>query len=140
MSDGAARELYPEEKVLIKFLKKIWSEDFLDVGYGHSKENDDRINQMQALFSEMETAGARKEVWKLHDQLRETRQCLRKICAYLPVTELLTDPDEEIRDIGLEFQEVIERIRKDTPELVEGTTTAKEVYDNCEEWKKAQKV
>lgn len=137
MSDSACREFYPEERALIEFLKEIWDDDFIEKGFGYSEENDNRINKMQKLFSEMEKVGARKELWEQRDELSNTRRCLHKVCTHIPVTELLTDCDEEIRNVGLEFQEMIERVREVSPELVEGTTTAREVYDRCEEWKKA---
>lgn len=138
MSSGACREYYPEEKLIIDFLKPILGEDFLR--FGVSEENDEHLNRMQLLFTEMEKEGARNEIREKNERLCRMRNCLRSVCAHMPVEELLTHEGEDVREIGLEFQEIIDHLRKESPELVEGTTTAKEVYDRCEEWKRAQKT
>lgn len=130
MSSDACREFYPEEKVLIAFLKKHLPKEIFDYEHTFTEDEAKLRDEIRDLIGQMEQEGARPILDEKNREIRDLKKTVRNLCAKIPVTELLTHDNPYMREIGKEFKEIMDYHYKTDPDLPEGLTTAKEFYDH----------
>lgn len=143
MSD-TSRELYPEEKILVRFLidechLKIYDHDIPWDSQNPQAFDSVMQERVSKLFGEMETKGVRSELEKLQHEMVDMRNRVRNFAREIPIDELLTSDDPVMRELGEEFKEIFDYHMKNDPDLPREFTTAKEMYDYYQE-QKAQKA
>ena len=122
----ACRELYPEEKALVRFLRAegltVYDVDLPYPESTHQEYDRELQERLGKLFTEMERVGVRAKLDEANRKLGEQRNVLRTFCLRIPINELLTSDIECIREIGKEFAENIKCFSSDC-------STMQEAYD-----------
>lgn len=124
MNEAACRELYPEERLLFKFLD--------DLGFDLSDQENKRKLQKLLADMEMVPTGARQSIRTMRDENNELQNVIRELCYTKPLNELLTSNDEPLRRIGLELKQGADHIVEGLEDL--DWSSCESFYDYCEKY------